>query len=95
MAVDEDTPMAELMALFRDAKHSRLPVYRETLDDPTGLVHVKDVLALLEPEGAGGYRVKQVQHQGNQASHSVRAAFDAGAWICCSRCRPATPISPW
>ena len=60
MAVDEDAPMAELMALFRDAKHSRLPVYRENLDDPTGLVHVKDVLALLEPESAGGYRVKQV-----------------------------------
>jgi magnesium and cobalt transporter len=56
MAVDEDTPMAELVALFRDAKHSRLPVYRETLDDPTGLVHVKDVLALLEPDTAGGYR---------------------------------------
>jgi magnesium and cobalt transporter len=56
MAVDEDTPMAELVALFRDAKHSRLPVYRESLDDPTGLVHVKDVLALLEPDAAGGYR---------------------------------------
>ena len=60
MAVDEDAPMAELVALFRDAKHSRLPVYRENLDDPTGLVHVKDVLGLLDPDGAGGYRVKQV-----------------------------------
>ena len=56
LAVDEDTPMTELVALFRDAKHSRLPVYRETLDDPTGLVHVKDVLTLLEPDGGGGYR---------------------------------------
>ena len=56
LAVDEDTPMSELVALFREAKHSRLPVYRETLDDPTGLVHVKDVLTLLEPDGAGGYR---------------------------------------
>jgi magnesium and cobalt transporter len=58
MAVDEDMPMAELVALFRDAKHSRLPVYRETLDDPAGLVHVKDVLSLLEPDGTGGYRFK-------------------------------------
>ena len=49
--------MAELVALFRDAKRSTLPVYRETLlDDPTGLVHVKDLLALLEPDTAGGYR---------------------------------------
>ena len=58
MAADEETPMAELVALFRDAKHSRLPVYRENLDDPTGLVHVKDVLTLLEPDGVGGYRLK-------------------------------------
>ena len=58
MAVDEETPMADLVTLFRDAKHSRLPVYRENLDDPTGLVHVKDVLALLELDGAGCYRLK-------------------------------------
>ena len=57
MAADEELPMAGLVTLFREAKHSRLPVYRETLDDPTGLVHVKDVLALLEPDGAGGYRL--------------------------------------
>jgi magnesium and cobalt transporter len=57
VAADEDTPLAELMSLFREAKHSRLPVYRENLDDPTGLVHVKDVLTLLEPTGANDYRL--------------------------------------
>src|SRR5438552_704736 len=46
IAVDETVPMNELVLLFREAQHSRLPMYRETLDDPTGLVHVKDVLAL-------------------------------------------------
>ena len=56
VAADEDTPPAELMRLFREAKHSRLPVYRENLDDPTGLVHVKDVFTLLEP-GAGDRRL--------------------------------------
>ncbi|HZQ39606.1 MAG TPA: hemolysin family protein [Rhizomicrobium sp.] len=57
VAADEDTPLAELMSLFREAKHSRLPVYRENLDDPTGLVHVKDVLTLLEPDKANVYRL--------------------------------------
>ena len=57
VAADEDTPLAELMSLFREAKHSRLPVYRENLDDPTGLVHVKDVLTLLEPNGVNDYRL--------------------------------------
>jgi CBS domain containing-hemolysin-like protein len=51
IAVEESTPLAELVALFGQAQHSRLPVYRETLDDPTGLVHIKDALAQIEPAG--------------------------------------------
>jgi CBS domain containing-hemolysin-like protein len=53
IAVEQDTSVSDLVALFGEAQHSRLPVYRETLDDPTGLVHIKDVLALIEPEGDG------------------------------------------
>jgi CBS domain containing-hemolysin-like protein len=54
IAVDETIALSDLMKLFREAQHSRLPVFNETLDDPTGLIHVKDVLGLLEgsPEGA-------------------------------------------
>ena len=37
VAVEEKTPLAELVKAFREAQHSRLPVYRETLDDPLGL----------------------------------------------------------
>jgi CBS domain containing-hemolysin-like protein len=49
VAVDESTPLSSLLMLFGEAQHSRLPVYRETLDDPVGLVHLKDVLGLIEP----------------------------------------------
>lgn len=56
ISVELDTPVTELVALFGDAQHSRLPVYRETLDDPVGLVHIKDVLALIEPQDGGGFR---------------------------------------
>lgn len=58
VAVDESAPMSELVSLFRTAQHSRLPVYRETLDDATGLVHVKDVLALLQAQPGGDYRLE-------------------------------------
>jgi magnesium and cobalt transporter len=60
IAVDETVPMNELVQLFREAQHSRLPMYRETLDDPTGLVHVKDVLALLQDAPGGGYCLPHV-----------------------------------
>jgi len=51
VAVEEGTPLDGLVALFREAQHSRLPVYRETLDDPVGLVHIKDVVSLIEEHG--------------------------------------------
>jgi magnesium and cobalt transporter len=53
VAVEEQTPLSELIALFREAQHSRLPIYRETLDDPLGMIHIKDVLALAQT-GTGG-----------------------------------------
>ncbi|MDE2182621.1 MAG: CBS domain-containing protein, partial [Alphaproteobacteria bacterium] len=59
VAVEEKTALADLVILFREAQHSRLPVYRETLDDPVGLVHLKSVLALLEPGGANGFRLAE------------------------------------
>jgi CBS domain containing-hemolysin-like protein len=59
VAADETMPLTELVALFGEAQHSRLPVYRETLDDPTGFVHVKDVLRLLETLPNGTLRWKE------------------------------------
>jgi CBS domain containing-hemolysin-like protein len=58
IAVDETIPLPELITLFRAAKHSRMPVFSETLDDPTGLVHVKDVMALLQMRPDGDYRLE-------------------------------------
>lgn len=53
VSLDVSTTLGEAARLFAESQHSRLPVYRETLDDPTGFVHVKEVLALLAPNGDG------------------------------------------
>jgi hemolysin (HlyC) family protein len=60
VAVEEKTSLAELVALFREAQHSRLPLYRETLDDPLGMLHVKDVLGLIETGPDGQMRWPQI-----------------------------------
>jgi CBS domain containing-hemolysin-like protein len=44
VAIEEGASMADLMALFGKAGHSRIPVYRDSLDEPLGMVHVKDLL---------------------------------------------------
>lgn len=46
-AVEISTSFDEVVARFIDTEHSRLPVYRETLDDPVGVVHIKDIFRLL------------------------------------------------
>ncbi len=47
VAVKRDIPLGELMSLFESAAHSRLVVYDETLDDPEGIVHIRDLLAFM------------------------------------------------
>jgi CBS domain containing-hemolysin-like protein len=45
VAVEERTPYDQVARIFAEEQHSRLPVYRRTLDDVTGMVHIKDVFA--------------------------------------------------
>ncbi|EWY42386.1 hemolysin C [Skermanella stibiiresistens SB22] len=45
VAVDVETTLPELIERMSREAHSRMPVYRETLDDVVGMVHIKDVLA--------------------------------------------------
>jgi CBS domain containing-hemolysin-like protein len=47
VGLELSTPFEAVAAQFIDSEHSRLPVYRETLDDPVGFVHIKDVFKLL------------------------------------------------
>lgn len=45
VALDVDQPFPEVVKCMVEHGHSRVPVYRESLDDVIGFVHVKDVLA--------------------------------------------------
>lgn len=44
IAVELSTSLDDLIQLYANEAHSRLPVYRETLDDPVGVVHIRDVI---------------------------------------------------
>ncbi|NBN80026.1 CBS domain-containing protein [Microvirga tunisiensis] len=45
VAVDDGISLGRLLEVFRTNGHSRLPVYHETLDDPRGMIHIKDLMA--------------------------------------------------
>jgi CBS domain containing-hemolysin-like protein len=52
VAVQQDITLGELMKVFRVAAHSRLVVYNDTLDDPIGMVHIRDLLAFMTERAA-------------------------------------------
>lgn len=45
IAVDDTVTIDELMRVFRQAEHSRVPIYHETLDDPRGMIHIRDLMS--------------------------------------------------
>jgi CBS domain containing-hemolysin-like protein len=54
IALSLDATVAEALATFRTAGHSRLPVFHETLDDPRGMIHIRDFLDFLASNPAFG-----------------------------------------
>jgi CBS domain containing-hemolysin-like protein len=58
VAIEASATLGEAARAFSESQHSRLPIYGETLDDPQGFVHVRDVMALLAPDAAGEARAK-------------------------------------
>lgn len=51
VAVPTDISYGEMVKIFADAAHSRMPVYRGSLDDVQGMIHVKDALKILADGG--------------------------------------------
>jgi putative hemolysin len=57
VGIEVDTPWSEVLDRMRSSEHARFPVYRETLDDITGILYAKDVLPAIiaDEEPADGW----------------------------------------
>ena len=75
VAVSGDTTLGQVLALFRTAGHSRLPAYGETLDEPLGMVHIRDFLDHLASGGAGA------KVPAEEAPRETLAGTDLGATL--------------
>jgi CBS domain containing-hemolysin-like protein len=52
IAVQQDISLGDLVKVFENAGHSRLVVYNDTLDDPVGMVHIRDLIAFMTARAA-------------------------------------------
>ena len=59
VAVKHDIPIGQLLQTFANAGHSRLVVYGETLDEPTGMVHIRDLVSYLTAQASAVQKRKR------------------------------------
>ena len=88
VAMSVETSLPDALTLIRDDGHSRLPVYREQLDDIVGMVHIKDVFA-----SVGSDRRRSSWNPSCAARCWWRHKFRC--WTCCCKCARRGCIWRW
>lgn len=63
VTVKQDIPIGQLLQTFARAGHSRLVVYAETLDEPTGMVHIRDLVSYLTAKAAATQKAKRTRRK--------------------------------
>ncbi|MGL4288713.1 MAG: hemolysin family protein [Phreatobacter sp.] len=87
IAVQKDISLGSLMQAFEDAGHTRLVVFDDTLDDPVGMVHIKDLVTHLFNEAKKASRKRRSGSRGeaksepkpDQKAEAKHGVLDLGA----------------
>jgi magnesium and cobalt transporter len=69
VAMRVDVTLDEAIDQLRREGHSRMPVYREQLDDIVGMVHIKDVFAYVGPRDA--FRLESILRRPLQVAPQI------------------------
>lgn len=83
VAAPADITLGELLTLFRTAGHSRLPVYGESLDDPRGMVHIRDFIDFIAARAEASR--KRRRKTGAEAAGPDLGAVDLSATLASAR----------
>jgi len=74
IGVEQEAPLAELVAVQRETRFSRLPVYSGDLDDIVGIVYVKDIIPALAGRDDAARRARDFMHPALYVPESMRAS---------------------
>jgi CBS domain containing-hemolysin-like protein len=79
-AVDQSITIGELMVIFEESGRSRMPVYNEGLDDPRGMVHIRDLLSYVTKQARNrrrnGKAPAATGEKTEKTPRSPKASFD-------------------
>lgn len=82
VAIEASQSIRELLERFIEANHSRMPLYRESLDDLSGMIHIKDLVRWLAEKGNKAARRKKTAKDTALSALSLNAtdlATEVGA----------------
>src|SRR5215831_1021744 len=94
VAVQTDIALGELVKVFETAGHSRLVVYEETLDDPIGMVHIRDLVAFMAGRATVDAEANTRRKRPLPAGLDVRALVLAMALSAARILRPILFVPP-
>ncbi len=79
IALDENEPLSELLKTFDEAGNSRIPLFRETLDDPRGMIHIKDLFHWLMTEADAKFAAPAGGEAGESSGTGLLTKLDLSA----------------
>ncbi|NBT39305.1 MAG: HlyC/CorC family transporter [Alphaproteobacteria bacterium] len=62
-ALEEQEEFSDVVESFRASGHSRMPLYQRSLDNPIGLIHVKDLIGLEVPEDETAFQLSRYRRE--------------------------------
>jgi magnesium and cobalt exporter, CNNM family len=60
IAVEDDTSITQLLKVNKDKNHSRIPVYKESVDNIVGILHIKDLLPLIKKRSYADFDIMKL-----------------------------------
>ena len=72
IAIEEIASVDDLLEIFSEANHSRIPIFKDTLDDPCGMVHIKDLMRWLTVGEKASPAKKQSNGRGVMAATKTK-----------------------
>ena len=58
IGVEKDSEISEVLKLFSESNHSRIPIYRDNLDDPIGMLHMKDLISIFSKDNFNQLKIE-------------------------------------
>tara|TARA_Y100001935_G_C17295192_1_gene505713 strand:+ start:350 stop:1180 length:831 start_codon:yes stop_codon:yes gene_type:complete len=63
VGLELDTNTKDILQIFSKSNHSRIPVYKETLDNPIGMLHMKDLIGIFSEKNFDEINIEKFQRE--------------------------------